>query len=80
MAPWTLALLGGAILAVAWLPLVLERLPVSLPMLAVAAGFVPASLFGAENFPFTHRQLVEDLTEFVLIVAVMEAGLAIDRP
>ncbi|MDI3305493.1 MAG: cation:proton antiporter [Acetobacteraceae bacterium] len=80
MAPWTLALLGGAILAVAWLPLVLERLPVSLPMLAVAVGFVPASLFGAENFPFTHRQLVEDLTEFVLIVAVMEAGLAIDRP
>lgn len=80
MAPWTLAFLGGAILVVAWLPLVLERLPVSLPMLAVAAGFVLASLFGAENFPFTHRRLVENLTEFVLIVAVMEAGLAIDRP
>src|SRR3954447_13113547 len=77
--PFILAGLGAAVLAVAWLPLLLRPLPLSLPMLAVAAGARLAATLGATNFTFAHREAAERLTEFGLVVAVMGAGLKIDR-
>src|SRR3954469_8095296 len=78
--PFILAGLGAAVLAVAWLPLMLRPLPLSLPMLAVAAGAGLAAALGAEGFATAHRVWAERLTEFGLVVAVMGAGLRIDRP
>ena len=70
---------GTAILIVAWLPLWLERLPLTLPMLAVGAGYV-AFLFTPDlAAPQAHPRIATVLLEVVLIVAVMGAGLSIDR-
>jgi len=70
---------GAVILIVAWLPLWLERLPLTLPMLAVGAGFV-AFLFTPDlAAPQAHPLIATVLLEVVLIVAVMGAGLSIDR-
>lgn len=74
-----LAGFGAVILIVAWLPLWLERLPLTLPMLAVAAGYV-AFLFTPDlAAPQAHPRITVVLLEVVLIVAVMGAGLSIDR-
>jgi NhaP-type Na+/H+ or K+/H+ antiporter len=70
---------GLAILIVSWMPLLLRELPLSLPMLAVAIGAAVAWLLGAESYAFSHRSLGERLTEIVLIISVMGAGLKIDR-
>lgn len=70
---------GTAILIVAWLPLWLERLPLTLPMLAVGAGYL-AFLFTPDlAAPQAHPRIATVLLEVVLIVAVMGAGLSIDR-
>jgi NhaP-type Na+/H+ or K+/H+ antiporter len=70
---------GAVILIVAWLPLWLERLPLTLPMLAVGAGFL-AFLFTPDlAAPQAHPLIATVLLEVVLIVAVMGAGLSIDR-
>ena len=70
---------GTAILIVAWLPLWLERLPLTLPMLAVGAGYL-AFLFTPDlAAPQAHPRIATVLLEVVLIVAVVGAGLSIDR-
>lgn len=70
---------GAVILIVAWLPLWLERLPLTLPMLAVGAGWL-AFLFTPDlASPQAHPLIANVLLEVVLIVAVMGAGLSIDR-
>jgi NhaP-type Na+/H+ or K+/H+ antiporter len=70
---------GAVILIVAWLPLWLERLPLTLPMLAVGAGYI-AFLFTPDlAAPQAHPRVATTLLEVVLIVAVMGAGLSIDR-
>ncbi|HJP98646.1 MAG TPA: cation:proton antiporter [Rhodanobacteraceae bacterium] len=70
---------GAAILIVAWLPLWLERVPLTLPMLAVGVGFV-AFVFTADlAAPLAHPRAATLFPEVVLIVAVMGAGLSIDR-
>ncbi len=72
----------GTLLAiVAWLPLVLRRAPLSLPILCVAFGI---GLFSLPQVPFdplpqAHPDIAERLTEFVVIIALMGAGLKIDR-
>jgi sodium/hydrogen antiporter len=72
---------GMLIAMVAWLPLVLRRLPLSVPIIFIVLG----GLFFA--LPFTPRTLVpieypgitERATEFVVIIALMGAGLKLDR-
>lgn len=80
---WILFLLGSGLLIamVAWLPLVLKRLPLSLPIVCVALG---AMLYTAGAMPFSpspreHQVFVEHFTELVVIVALMGAGLKLDR-
>ena len=81
--PYVLALTGaGALIAlVAWLPLALKKLPLSLPIVCIAIGallfrFVPIPLV---PLPSLHPVFVEKFTEFVVIIALMGAGLKLDR-
>ncbi|WP_052401396.1 cation:proton antiporter [Muricoccus aerilatus] len=81
--PYILALTGfGFLIAlVAWLPLVLKRLPLSLPIVCIALG---AGLFSLPQVtirpvPLDYPEITERLTEFVVIIALMGAGLKLDR-
>jgi NhaP-type Na+/H+ or K+/H+ antiporter len=77
-----LAGFGALVLLTAWLPLVLKKAPLSLPIACVAIG---AGLFAIPNLPGTtphpadYPAVVERLTEFVVIISLMGAGLKIDR-
>lgn len=66
---------------VVWLPLVLKKLPLSLPILCIALG---AALFSLPQvtlkpLPLIYPEITERFTEFVVIIALMGAGLKIDR-
>lgn len=77
-----LTVLGGVILLAAWLPVFLERLPLSLPIVFIVIGALlavsPVSFVVAAN-PLESRELTERLTECVVIVSLMGAGLKLDR-
>jgi NhaP-type Na+/H+ or K+/H+ antiporter len=77
-----LAGLGLLVLLVAWLPMVLRRVPLSLPIFCVLAGYLAFSLPGAGQapFPMWFPAATERLTELVVLVALMGAGLKLDRP
>ncbi|WP_443075971.1 cation:proton antiporter [Streptomyces sp. SP18ES09] len=65
------------------LPTALAKRPLSLPMVFLATGFVVFSLpLGALPAldPVRNRGVVEHLTEACVVVALMGAGLAINRP
>jgi NhaP-type Na+/H+ or K+/H+ antiporter len=78
-----LAVFGVVVLLTAWLPLILKDLPLSLPMVCIGIGGLlvlsPFSPIVGVN-PLENRQLTERLTEFVVIVSLMGAGLKLDRP
>ncbi|CAO4151707.1 cation:proton antiporter [Methylorubrum extorquens] len=73
---------GALVLLTSWLPMVLRQLPLSLPIVCVGIG---AALTGIPTVsdvafhPRDHIQLVERLSEFVVIVSLMGAGLKLDR-
>lgn len=72
--------LGILVLLVAWLPMVLKELPLSLPIVCVALGFLVFRFTGLEPpDPLTYPKATERLTELVVIVALMGAGLKLDR-
>ena len=77
-----LSCLGLLILAVAWLPPLSPRLPFSLPISCVAFGFALFSIPGSgpEPDPLAYPHLTEHLTELIVIVALMGAGLKLNRP
>ncbi|MBX9880380.1 MAG: cation:proton antiporter [Sphingomonas sp.] len=83
-APYLLWLTGAGLLValVAWLPLALRRLPLSVPIICIAIGGVlfasPATPL--RPMPLAYPLITERLTEFVVIIALMGAGLKIDRP
>ncbi len=74
--------MGFIALAAAWIPAYTARRPISLPVVLVALGAVifalPIDLPAPD--PTRHLELVERLTEIGVIVALMGAGLKIDRP
>ena len=73
---------GGLLIAlVAWLPLALRRLPLSLPVICIALGAAIFALpqVGLNPLPLRYPEVTERLTEFVVIIALMGAGLKIDR-
>lgn len=73
---------GAMILFVAWAPLLLRKLPLSLPILCVGIGF---AVFSLEPFsmwaphPDKTPALVERATELIVIVSLMGGGLKIER-
>jgi NhaP-type Na+/H+ or K+/H+ antiporter len=82
--PYILWLTGAGVLIalVAWLPLALKKLPLSLPIICIGVGL---AVFSLPQVPFRPMPLImphvtERLTEFVVIIALMGAGLKLDRP
>jgi NhaP-type Na+/H+ or K+/H+ antiporter len=76
------ALFGAGALLAGILPRLLERRPLSMPMTFLGLGVLvfglPLGLPPAD--PLAHPKLTEHLTEIGVIVALMGAGLKIDRP
>ena len=82
LTPYVGALIGAGLLIalVAWLPLALRRLPLSLPIVCIAIGATLQGFYGGPPpLPAHHPLIAERLTEFVVIIALMGAGLKIDR-
>ncbi len=77
-----LTVVGAAILAAAILPDLLARVPISLPMVYVGVGallfWLPLGLEGPR--PGADSPSAERLTELVVIVSLMGAGLKLSRP
>ena len=81
--PFVLAVLGTAIVASAVIPRLVDHLPLSLPIIYVASGMLLFSMpIGIDApFPnFTDANRAERLTELVVIVSLMGAGLKLRRP
>lgn len=82
--PYILILTGAGLLIalVAWLPLALKRLPLSLPIVCIGLGAAIFSLPAVtlRPLPFDYPEVTERFTEFVVIIALMGAGLKLDRP
>jgi NhaP-type Na+/H+ or K+/H+ antiporter len=81
--PYILWLTGTGVLIVlvAWLPLALKRLPLSLPIICIGVGVAVFSLPAVpfKPMPLALPSLTERFTEFVVIIALMGAGLKLDR-
>lgn len=81
--PYIVALTGAGVLIalVAWLPVALKRLPLSLPIICIGLGALLFSLpqVTLSPLPRDHPEVTERFTEFVVIIALMGAGLKIDR-
>lgn len=78
-----LLLFGCLVLFVAWLPLLIQKLPLSLPILCIGAGAVLFSLPTLRPFafhPINTPVVIEKATEFIVIISLMGAGLKIGRP
>lgn len=78
-----LAGFGALVLLTAWLPMLLKELPLSLPILCVGLGaalFAIPGVPGMAPHPGEHLKATERLTEAVVLIALMGAGLKIDRP
>lgn len=78
-----LLVLGVVVLLVAWLPLLLKKLPLSLPIIFVGTGmavfaWTPLAMFSPH--PVESPVLIEKATEFIVIISLMGAGLKIARP
>lgn len=85
MDPYIVILVGFGVLVLltAWLPMVLKEAPLSLPILCVGFGAVLFSLPGVPGplpNPPEHPKITERLTELVVIISLMGAGLKLDRP
>ena len=74
--------LGAVVLLVSWAPKGLRRAPLSLAMICVGLGFGIFSLdvLSFNPDPRTYDTLAERLTELVVIISLMGAGLKLDRP
>ncbi len=74
---------GLAVLLAALLPSALGRIAVSPPMVLLAAGVAMGLLpVGTRGFfdPVDNREMVEQVTQLAVLLALMGVGLALDRP
>jgi NhaP-type Na+/H+ or K+/H+ antiporter len=73
--------LGAIILLSAWLPLVVRRLPLSLPIIAVGIGYVafPSAWIIRHSRVFVEGGILERVTEYIVLIALMGAGLRVKR-
>ena len=73
---------GAAALLAAVLPRLLTRAPISLPMVFVGVGVVAFAAIDRlpDPDPMAYPTVATHLTEVVVIVSLMGAGLALDRP
>lgn len=77
-----LTVVGAVALLAAWVPAYTSRRPLSLPIVLVAIGtglfLLPLGI--AAPKPQQHLEALEHFTEISVLVALMGAGLKIDRP
>jgi NhaP-type Na+/H+ or K+/H+ antiporter len=73
--------LGAVVLLVSWAPKGLQRLPLSLAMVCVGlgAGIFSFDILSFNPDPRTWDTVTERLTELVVIISLMGAGLKLDR-
>ena len=78
----TYAVAGAAALLAGLLPRLLRRLPVSMPMVVVGVGALVFGLVAGVPTPdpMAHPTITVHLTEACVIVSLLGAGLALDRP
>ncbi|HUO81536.1 MAG TPA: cation:proton antiporter [Gammaproteobacteria bacterium] len=80
--PFTLLVLGVALIGAVWLPHLLRKRALGFPVLCVVFGYalylLPLPLPDAD--PIRYAEITERLTEFVVLVALTGAGLRIDTP
>ncbi|CCH32648.1 cation:proton antiporter [Actinosynnema sp. NPDC047251] len=74
--------IGVATLLAALLPRLLNRLPISMPMVFLAAGALAFTAIGSlpDPDPVHHGSVTLHLTELCVIISLMGAGLALNRP
>ena len=74
--------IGGVILMTAWLPLIVRGIPLSLPIVAVWLGYfaVPEQWLEQTFRIVSGDHTLEHLAELVILVALMGAGVRINRP
>ena len=77
-----LTLIGALVLASAGLPRLIRELPLSVSMILVVLGGVVGLLEFVAPIPDLHEhpQITERVTEFLVIVSLMGAGLKLDTP
>ncbi|NAZ82810.1 sodium:proton antiporter [Kineococcus sp. R8] len=81
LSPVLFSLAGASALVAALLPRIVRHLPINLPMAFLAAGVLLGLLPGLPAVdPLVHREATQHLTEIVVIISLMGAGLALDRP
>ncbi len=75
------AAIGLAALAAAMLPRLLGRIPISMPMVFLAVGVLAFALIDSlpDPDPREHEVFATHLTEACVIIALMGAGLALNR-
>jgi len=77
-----LTVFGAVVLLTAWLPMLLKGWPLSLPIVCICIGALlvwsPLAPIIGPN-PLENRYITERMTEFVVIVSLMGAGLKLDR-
>ncbi len=73
---------GAAVFVAAILPRVLRNAPFSMPMVFLGAGMAAFSLIPTlpDPDPIVHSDLTLHLAEVCVIISLMGAGLALDRP
>lgn len=76
------AVVGVVTLLAALLPRLLRNAPISLPMVFLAAGALAFAFIGAlpDPDPREHPEFTLHLTEMCVIISLMGAGLALNRP
>jgi NhaP-type Na+/H+ or K+/H+ antiporter len=74
--------LGFLVLLVAWVPMLLKEMPLSLPIVCVGVGWLGFRLLAPFDEPLPQRfpHAAERLTEFAVIVSLTGCGLKLDRP
>ncbi|MFW0771974.1 cation:proton antiporter [Paenarthrobacter nitroguajacolicus] len=73
---------GFAVLAAAVLPKLLRNMPLSMPMVFVGSGILAFTLLPdlPDPDPVQYADFTTHLTEVCVIISLMGAGLALDRP
>ncbi|GAB7192610.1 cation:proton antiporter [Kineococcus sp. NUM-3379] len=81
LAPVLFALAGGSALLAAVLPRFLHDKPFSLPMAFLGVGVLLGLVPGLPDVdPIAHDTVTKHVTEIVVIISLMGAGIALDRP
>lgn len=79
--PLSLLVIGTLLLLGSWAPMLLRRVPLSLPMLCLVAGYGLSftDLIRLPAGPLGDGGVAEKINEIIVVLALMEAGLRIDR-